>query len=99
MKVAAKWKLAALTLVAVPAAIWLVPDPLSHWSKALIAVAFMPLFIALGIELRATWKRATEHRESYVEGSPTGNKLAVALAVVLIGLVLWAAYSVVHQHT
>lgn len=98
MKVAAKWRLAALTLVAVPAAIWLVPDPLSRWSKALIAVAFMPLFIAVGIELRATWKRATEHPESYVEVSPTGNKLAIALAVVLIGLVLWAAYSVVHQH-
>ena len=96
MKVAAKWKIAGLTLVTLPAAIWLLSStPMFHAPRLVIAVAFLPLFIALGMELRATWRQASEHPESYVEGSPIGNKLAVALAIVLIGLAFWVVYSVV----
>ena len=100
MKVAANWKIAGLTLVTLPVAIWLLAStPMVHTPKLVIAAAFLPLFIALGMELRARWRQASEHPESYIEGSPTGNRFAVALAIVLIGLALWVVYSVVRQHT
>jgi hypothetical protein len=100
MKAAVKWKIAALTLVTLPAATWLVvATPMSHAPWLAISMGFVPLFIALGIELRVTWKQASEHPESYVEGSPAGNRLAAALAVVLLSLLLWAVCSVVRQHT
>ncbi len=96
MKVAAKWKVAGLWLVTLPAAIWLLASTsMLRAPKLVIAAAFLPLFIALVMELRATWRQTSEHPESYVEGSPTGNKFAVALAIVLFGLVFWLVYSVV----
>jgi len=100
MKAAAKWKVAALTLVTLPAAIWLsATAQASYPPKLVIGLGYVPLFIALGMELRATWKQATEHPESYVEGSPAGNKIALGLAVVLVGFLLWAVCSMVRQHT
>ena len=100
MKVSAKWKIAALVLVTWPLAVWLIGQNFrSPASKLLLVVASSPLLIAAGIELYAMWRQASVHPESYVEGSPTGNKIAVVLAFVLIGCVLWAAYSLVRQHT
>jgi putative effector of murein hydrolase len=95
-----KWKVAALTLATWPIALWLAPpDPSSRGTKILLVFASLPLFIALGIELYAQWRQLYERPESYVAGSPTGNKIAVVLAVLLIGLVACLAYSIVRQHT
>lgn len=100
MTVAVKWKVAALTLVTWPVAAWLVfPDPNSRSSKALLVVASVPLFIAVGIELYAQWRQLCERPESFVSGSPTGNKIAVVLAAALIGLVACLAYAIARHHT
>ena len=88
MNAAVKWKVAALTLVTWPVALWLAsPNPDSRASKILFVVASLPLFIAIGIELHTQWRQLYERPESYVAGSPTGNKIAVVLAALLIGLV------------
>jgi hypothetical protein len=100
VNVAVKWKVAALTLVTWPIAFWLAPsDPDSGAFKFLLVLASLPLFIALGIELYAQWRQLCERPESYVAGSPVGNKIAVVLAALLIGLVACLAYSVARQHT
>jgi len=59
----------------------------------------LPLFIAIGIELYAQWRQLYEKPGSYVAGSPMGNKIAVVLAALLIGLVACLAYSITRQHT
>jgi hypothetical protein len=100
VNVAVKWKVAALTLLTWPIAAWLVfPDPGSRSSKLVFVVASLPLFIAVGIELYAQWRQLCERPESYVSGSPAGNKIAVVLAAVIIGLVAWLAYSIARHHT
>ena len=100
MNVAVKWKVAALTLVTWPIAFWLAPaDPDSPAFKFLLVLASLPLLIAVGIELRAQWRQRYERPESYVEGSPAGNKIATVLAVALIGLVVCLEYSIARQHT
>jgi hypothetical protein len=99
VNVALKWKVASLTLVTWPIALWLAPEPDSRASKILLVLASLPLLIAVGIELYAQWKQLYESPESYVERSPAGNKIAVVLAAVLIGLVVCLAYSVVRHHT
>ena len=100
MNVAVKCKIAALTLVTWPAALWLAsPNPGSRASKILLVFASLPLFVAIGIELYAQWRQLYERPESYVAGSPTGNKIAVVLAALLIGLVACLAYSIARQHT
>ena len=100
MKIAVKWKFAGLTLVTWPIAAWLVfPNPSSLSSKALLVLASLPLFIAVGIELYAQWRVLCERPESYVSGSPAGNKIAVVLAAVLIGLVACLAYAIARHHT
>jgi hypothetical protein len=100
MRASAKWKVAALTLVTLPAAIWLAAITQTfHAPRLLVGLGFVPLFIAIGMELRVTWKQVSEHPESYVEGSPAGNRIASGLAVVLAGLLLWVVCFVVRQHT
>lgn len=100
MKAAAKWKIAALTLVTLPATIGLAATtPTFLLARLVVGLGFVPVFIALGMELRATWKQVSEHPESYVEGSPAGNKIALGLAVVLAVLLLWLVCSVVRPHT
>ena len=100
MKVAVKWKIAALTLVTWPIAAWLVfPNPSSRSSKAMLVAASLPLFIAVGIELYAQWRQLRERPESYVSGSPAGNKIAVVLAAALMGLVACLAYAITRHHT
>jgi len=99
VNVALKWKVASLTLVTWPIALWLAPDPDSRASKVLLVLASLPLLIAVGIELYAQWKQLYQSPESHVEGSPTGNKIAVVLAAALIGLVVFLAYSVARHHT
>jgi hypothetical protein len=98
VNVAVKWKVAALTMVTWPIALWLTPaNPDSLAFKILLVLASLPLLIAVGIELYAQWKQLYESPESYVAGSPTGNKIAVVLAAVLIGLVAYLAYSIAHH--
>jgi hypothetical protein len=98
--IAVKWKIAALTSVTWPVAAWFAfPNANSGSSKALLVGASLPLFIALGIELYAQWRQLCEKPESYVSGSPTGNKIAVVLAALLIGLVGCLAYAVARHHT
>jgi hypothetical protein len=99
VNVALTWKVASLTLVTWPIALWLAPDPDSRTSKVLLVLASLPLLIAVGIELYAQWKQLYQSPESYVEGSRAGNKAAVALAAALIGLVVCLAYSVVRHQT
>ena len=50
-------------------------------------------------ELYAQWRQLYERPESYVAGSPTGNKIAVVLAALFIGLMACLAYSIARQHT
>jgi len=100
VKVPVKWKVAALTLVTWPIAAWLAfPNPSSRSSEALLILASIPLFVAVGIELYAQWRQLCERPESYVSGSPAGNKIAVFLAAVLIGLVACLAYAIARHHT
>jgi len=100
VKIAVKWKVAALTLVTWPIAVWLVfPNPSSRSSKALLILASVPLLVAVGIELYAQWRQLCERPESYVSGSPVGNKIAVILAAVLIGLVACLAYAIARHYT
>ena len=100
MNVAVKWRIAALTLVTWPIAFWLAPsDPDSGAFKFWLVLASLPLFIAVGMELYAQWRQLYERPGSYVVGSPTGNKIAVVLAVLLIGLLACLAYSVARQYT
>ena len=99
MKVALNWKVASLTLVTWPVALWLAPNPDSRASKTLLVIASLPLLIAVSIELYARWRQLKESPESYVEGSPAGNKIAIVLAVALIGLLVCLAYSVVRHDT
>jgi hypothetical protein len=100
VNVAVKWKVAALTLITWPIALWLAPtNPDSIAFKILLVLASLPLLIAVGIELYAQWKQLYERPESHVAGSPAGNKIAVALAALLIGLVVCLAYSIARQYT
>ena len=99
MKVALNWKVASLTLLTWPVALWLAPNPDSRASKTLLVIASLPLLIAVTIELYTRWRQLKESPESYVEGSPAGNKIAIVLAVALIGLLVCLAYSVVRHDT
>ena len=93
---ATKWKVAALTLVTLPVAIWYVTDnPDTHISKFALFLGFSPLFVGAGAELYGQWKAVWDNLgnpEPRVVGSPTGNKIAVILGLILLGLVVFLAY-------
>jgi hypothetical protein len=93
---ASKWKIAALTLVTLPVAIWyVVANADTHNSKFVFLLGFSPLFVGAGTELYGQWKAVWDNRgnpNSQVVGSPTGNKIAVILGLTLIGLVVFLVY-------
>ena len=93
---ASKWKVAALTLVTLPAAIWYVVDnPDTHILKLAFLLGFSPLFVGAGAELYGQWMAVWDkwgNPEPHVAGSPTGNKIAVILGLTLLGLVVFLAY-------
>jgi len=92
---ASKWKVAALTLVTLPATIWFVAEyPDLYISKFVLALGFLPLYIGAGMELHSQWTAVLEkwrNPESHVAGVPTGNKGFFILGLTLAGLVLFLA--------
>lgn len=94
--VASKWKVAALTLVTLPAAIWYVVDnPDTQASKLAFLLGFSPLFVGAGTELYCQWKAVCDNwgnPKPQVMGSPIGNKIAVVLGLTLLGLVIFLTY-------
>jgi hypothetical protein len=94
--VTSKCKVAALTLVTLPTAIWYVVDnPDTHISKLAFLLGFSPLFVGAGTELYCQWKAVWDNwgnAKPHVVGSPTGNKIAVILGLTLLGLVVFLAY-------
>jgi hypothetical protein len=96
MKLAlSKWKVAALTLVTLPATIWFAAQyPDFSTSKLLFSLGLSPLFVGFGMELRGQWKttlRKWGNPESQVEESPKGNKSSVILFFILAVVVLFLA--------
>jgi hypothetical protein len=93
---ASKWKIAALTLVTLPATIWFVAEnPDLPISKFMLALGFLPLYIGASIELYGQWKALWDNwgnPERRAVGSPTGNKMSVILGLTLLGLVAFLAY-------
>ena len=93
---ASKWKIAALTIVTLPATIWFVAEnPDLPISKFMLVLGFMPLYIGAGMELHSQWAAVLEkwrNPESHVEGVPTGNKGFFVLGLILAGLVLFLAF-------
>lgn len=85
-----KWKIAALTFITWPVAIWFVDQapetrPLGFW----LTLGSVPLFTAILMELRDHWSRVLKDPTYVDKGSPVGNKIAVALAGLILGLVLF----------
>jgi hypothetical protein len=93
-----KWKVAALTLITWPAAIWFVAqDPRSRPLGLWITIGSIPLFTAILMELRAHWDRLSKDPAYVDKGSPVGNRIAVVLAAVIICLLLFGIYSAFRQ--
>ena len=92
-----QWKIAAVSLVTWPIAIWL----LVHWPGAfsptpLMIVASLPIFVGMSLDIYA--RITSDKPDPYKGGSAIGNKIAVLLAVVLICTLLFLAYRVAtHQ--
>ena len=63
--------------------------------KLVIAVAFIPIFIGVFIELRDQWRVARETPDQLREGSPVGNAIAWVLAVPLALLLLYVVYRMI----
>lgn len=93
---ASKWKIAALTLITLPATIWFVAEnPDLPLSKFVLVLGFLPLYIGVSMELYSQWKAVWDNwgnPEPRITGSPTGNKVAVILGLTLLGLVAFLAY-------
>ena len=94
MKLAvSKWKVAALTIVTLPAAIWfVVENPDFPIPKLPLFLGYLPLFIGLGMELHGQWKAVLvkwSNPETHVETGGTGNKSFFILLFTLAALVLF----------
>jgi hypothetical protein len=93
---ASKRKIAALTLVTLPATIWFVAEnPDLPITKFMLVLGFLPLYIGASVELYGQWKAVWDNwgnLEPRAAGSPTGNKIAVILGLTLLALVAFLAY-------
>jgi len=100
---ASKWKVAALTLVTLPMAIWLSPEnPDLPISKFVDFLGFLPLFIAAAMELQSQWTAVLEkwrNPESHVEKDQKGNKVFYIPCLTLVSLVLLIAFVGSMLHT
>lgn len=93
-----KWKVAALTLITLPVAMWFVfQHPESRPPGLWITIGSVPLFTAVFMELRAQWDLLSKDPNYVDKGSPVGNRIAVALAAVIICLVLFGIYRAIHE--
>jgi hypothetical protein len=90
-----KWRLTVGALVTLPAAFWYLGYHPRSNAKLVIAVAFIPIFIGMFIELRDQWRVAGENPEQLNEGSPVGNAIAWVLAVPLALLLLYVVYRMI----
>ena len=90
--VASKWKVAALTLVTLPASIWFsAENPGLLISRFMIALGFLPLYIGAAMELRSQWVAMLEkwrNPEHHIKAAPASNKGFYTLCLTLVGLVL-----------
>jgi hypothetical protein len=89
-----KWRLTAGALVTLPVAFWYLGYHPRSNAKLVIAVAFIPIFIGVFIELRDQWMVAGT-RDQLKEGSPVGNAIAWVLAVPLALLLLYVVYRMI----
>ena len=83
-----QWRIAALTLVTLPLAIW-VSISIHGSSNALAAfvgIGCLPLAIGVVFDLRERRRQIRQDPNSYQEGSPIGNKIALVLGLVLLAL-------------
>jgi hypothetical protein len=93
MKLAAsKWKIAALTLITLPASIWFsTENPDLPISRFMSALGFVPLYIGAAMELHSQWVAVLEkwrNPERHVKAAPVSNKGFYILCLSLVGLVL-----------
>ena len=100
---ASKWKVAALTLVTLPATIWFAAEnPDFPISKFMPALGFLPLYIGAIMELHSQWAAVLEkwrNPESHVKAVPAGNKGFFILCFTFVGLVLFLACVGAMHHT
>ena len=94
-----KWRLTAGALVTLPLAFWYLGYHPRSNTKLVIAVAFIPIFIGVFIELREQWRVAGETPGQLKEGSPIGNIIAWILAVPLALLLLYVVYRMIAGNT
>ena len=78
-----KWALAAATLLTVPVAFWYTRTEPNVSLTVVMWLAFLPAAVGVGLELWERWKVMRETPERYQEGSPSGNRIAVFLAIAL----------------
>ena len=67
---------------------WLyIENPIPEFTDTDIVfyIAFIPLFVAIGMELKDYW----DSPEPQEEGSPVGNKIAVILGFIVFVLVIF----------
>jgi hypothetical protein len=86
-----KWIVAALTLVTLPAAIFLSPKSATETTQRLfVYLGMLPLFAAVAVEMLGMLFRS----ESIKVASKIGNQIAAFLALVLFAAILWGIYVV-----
>jgi|SRR5271163_914015 len=92
-----QWKIAALTLVTLPLAIWVSTsiDSNSNAFTAIIGIGCLPLIIGVVFDVRERRRLMRQDPNSYQEGSPIGNKIALVLGLVLLALACVAMLRIV----
>jgi hypothetical protein len=81
-----QWKKAALTLVTLPLAIWVRTsiDSKPNSFTAIIGIGCLPLIIGVVFDVRERRRQMRQDSNSYEEGCPIGNKIALILGLVLL---------------
>jgi hypothetical protein len=92
-----QWKTAALTFLTLPLAIWVSTsiNGGSHALAAFVGIGCLPLAIGVVFDIRERRRQIRQDPNSYQEGSPIGNKIALVLGLVLLALACMAMVRIV----
>jgi hypothetical protein len=92
-----QWKIAALTLVTLPLAIWISTSINGNFDAftSIIVIGCLPLAIGVVFDLRERRRQMRQDPNSYEEGSPVGNKIALVIGLVLLALACMAMLRIV----
>jgi hypothetical protein len=90
-----KWRVVAGALVTLPLAFWYLGSHPKANANFVVAVAFIPVWIGLFIEISDRWRQVGDAPDKFREGSPVGNVIAWVLAVPLALLLVYVVYCLI----